>query len=452
MEDLDQTLDDAEIYYTELDQLILLKTKPYKENEYRYFIFNNKLKTVIRIDSIKDSCILLPGNHGLIFPNGYYLQTGEYKVFDVESDQSIFDERISSINGEDYQYIFYSVDTGLYLMYSYNIIEQKIDTPIVCSGYSHFNNGEMIVVKHESEPRKNHMMQVWQTPYVGKNYVNAGTRDSVIFNIGNKDIVNAMADCKGIYKLIEKKDGYQSIYVDIVKECERITDSYCWLDKEETFNLRDILLSIKESASSAVGEFEKVLRIKSATKKQIEQASKTTEELLSKLKYGTFETIHEYVNVLAEIRNLRGQIACLRELRYIDLNLVSSLDQEVKGKNDEFSEKCVEFLLAPEGLKPYGDRVQELQNAVDAVTKSMEGKELGKQMIQTSSDLELLIDIISNFKIEDPTMTTEIIEKISALFSLLNNGKARLTNRLSDLTKNEMKIQFFSQIKLLSQW
>ena len=81
----------------------------------------------------------------------------------------------------------------------------------------------------------------------------------------------------------------------------------------------------------------------------------------------------------------------------------------------------------------------------------MDGKDLEKGMDETSSELELLVDIISNFKIEDPTMTTKIIEKISSLFSLINNGKARLINRIVDLTKNEMTIQFNAQLKLLSQ-
>jgi hypothetical protein len=451
VEDMDQSLDDAEIYYADLDQIIILKIKPYKENDFRYFIFNNKLKSVVRVDAIKDSCILLPGNHGVIFPKGYYLQTGEYKIFDIETDASIFDQKVTSSNGEDFQYIFYNINSGEYQVYSYNIIEQKIEAPIVCSGYSHFNNGEMIVVKQESEPRKNHMIQIWQTPYVGKNYVREGDKTSVLYKIGNKDIVTAMADCSAVCKLIDKKDGYESIYVDIVKECERILDSYFWLDKKDAFNLREILLALKESATFAIGEFEKVLRIKASTKKQIEDISKTSEELLKKLKYGTFETIDEYVKALADIRNLRGQIVSLKDLRYTDLNIVSELDKEVKEKYDEFSTKCVEFLLAPEGLKPYEQKVKELQGEIDKVNKSKEGKELEGKMNETSGDLELLIDIISNFKIEDPTMTTEIIEKISSLFSLINNGKARLNNRIEELTKNEMTTQFYSQIKLLSQ-
>ena len=109
----------------------------------------------------------------------------------------------------------------------------------------------------------------------------------------------------------------------------------------------------------------------------------------------------------------------------------------LRRKYEEFSKKCVEFLIHPDGLKPYEEKVKELGLKIDKVNKSMDGKDLEKGMDETSSELELLVDIISNFKIEDPTMTTKIIEKISSLFSLINNGKARLINRIVDSTKNE---------------
>jgi hypothetical protein len=451
VEDKDQNLDDAEIYYADLGEIVILKIRPYKENNYRYFIFNNKLKNVVRIDSIKDTCMLLPGNHGLIFPKGYYLQNGEYKLFDVPVEQSVFDQMISSSNGEDYQYIFYNTESGIYLIYSYNIIAQSIETPIVCSGYSHFNNGEMIVFKQEDEPRKNHMIQIWQTPYVGRNYVRGGQSDSILFNIGNKDIVKCMADCMIVYKLLQKGEGYGSIYIDIVKECEQIIDTYFWLDKEEAFNLKEVLLRIKETSSFAIGEFEKVVRMKNSTKKQIDDVTNECEELLKKLTYGTFDSVNEYVKVLADIRNLRGRIVSLRDLRYTDHTIVDELDSRVKEKNEEFSNKCVEFLVQPEGLKAYADKVQELQQGIEEVSKSKEGRELTEKMDETSGDLELLIDIVSNFKIEDPTMTTEIIEKISSLFSLLNNAKARVKTRVEEFSKKEMSLQFNSQMKLLAQ-
>lgn len=451
VEDKDQTLDDAEVYYVDLDQLIILKILPYKETDYRYFVFNNKLKNVVRIDSIEDTCKLLPGGHGLIFPQGYYLQNGEYKIFDVPVDEPVFDQMISSPNGEDFQYIFYNLEAGVYLVYSYNVIEQSIDTPIVCSGYSHFNNGEMIVFRHENEPRKNHSIQVWQTPYVGDDYQAESKNDSEIFKIGNKAVVDCIAACSIVSKLIQKGESYQTVYMDIVKETQAIIDAYFWIDKEEAFKLSDILKEIKETATFAIGEFEKVTRIKNATKKQIEEVSGDTEELLKTLEYGTFDSVDEYVRVLGEIRNLRGRIVSLRDLRYTDLELVEKLDKSIKVKNDDFSKKCVTFLIEPEGLKPYEKQVAALQEEIDHVTKSQEGVDLSEKMEETSEDLELLMDIVGNFKIDDPTIMTQIIEKISELFSMLNNAKAKLKTKVESFTKAEMTVQFNAQMKLLSQ-
>lgn len=449
--DPDQNLDDAEISYMDLGQLIILKILPYKENDYRYFIFNDKLKNVVRIDSIEDTCELLPGGHGLIFPQGYYLQTGEYKLFDVPVEQAVFDQVIRSTNGEDFQYIFYNMESGMYLIYSYNVIEQTIDMPIVCSGYSHFNNGEMIVFRHENDPRKNHAIQVWQTPYVGKDFVIESNHTSELYKIGNKDVVECIAACRGVVKLVNKGDSYESVYLDIVNETQTIIDSYFWLSKEEAFNIVEVLKEIKETSTFAIGEFEKVTRIKKATESQINLVSEETESLLKKLEYGTFDTVNEYVDVLGDIRNLRGKIVSLGDLMYTDQELVDSLDASVKEQNDVFSTQCVKFLISPNGLLPYEKAVSDLQNAIESVSKSQEGVELSAKMDKTSLDLELLMDIVSNFKIDDPTITTEIIEKISGLFSLLNNAKAKLKTRVEAFTKEEMTVQFNAQMKLLGQ-
>jgi hypothetical protein len=451
VDDPDQTLDDSEVWFADLGQLIILKVLPFKELEYRYFIFNDKLKHVVRIDSIEDTCLLLPGGHGLIFPAGYYLQNGEYKVFDVPSENCVFDLTNSSSNGEDYQYIFYNMDSGIYLIYSYNVIEQTIDTPIVCSGYSHFDNGEMIVFRHEAEPRKNHMIQVWQTPYVGKDFEVSGQSDSELYKIGNKSIVECMAECRVVGKLIQKGESYESVYVDIVKISQTIMDSYFWLANDEAYGIQKILKEVKETATFAIGEYEKVNRIRKATVKEIGAVQHDTDELLSKLEYGTFDHINDYVDVLTEIRQLGGRIVSLRDLRYTDLELVDALDQQVKIKNDEFALKCMDFLMEPEGMKPYEDQVEHLKEEISSIEKSVDGLELDAKMDNTSEDLELMMDIVSNFKVEDPTITTAIIEKISNLFSLLNHAKAKLKSRIDSFNKSEMSVQFNAQMKLLSQ-
>jgi hypothetical protein len=108
----DQTLDDAEIYYAVIGSLILLRVRPYQEKTARHFVFNEKLKEVRRIDAIADACVRLPDDHGIIFAHGYYLQSGEFKLFDTAREGMIFERRIASPNGEDTLFSFYQRESG----------------------------------------------------------------------------------------------------------------------------------------------------------------------------------------------------------------------------------------------------------------------------------------------------------------------------------------------------
>src|SRR5690606_8898489 len=107
VENPDQSLDDAEFHYAVLGHLVLLRVKPYQEKAARYFVFNEKLKEVVRLDAIADACVLLPDDHGIVFANGYYLATGDRTVFPHEAGAMTFDRRVASPNGEDTLFVFY---------------------------------------------------------------------------------------------------------------------------------------------------------------------------------------------------------------------------------------------------------------------------------------------------------------------------------------------------------
>ena len=185
VDDVDQTLDDAEIFYAVVGSLILLQIKPYRERDFRILVFNEKTGTVQRIDSIEHSCVLLPDDHGIIFSNGYHLQTGETKIFDSDLTNMFFDRRIASSNGEDFLFVFYNRLSGDYILLSYNLIEQKVETPIVCNGYSLFKNGRLIYFRSEQGPQKHHTLQVWQTPFTAEQQLAKAKTDSYLYKIGN---------------------------------------------------------------------------------------------------------------------------------------------------------------------------------------------------------------------------------------------------------------------------
>lgn len=162
---IDQQLDDADYYYADLGNMIALRIKPYQEN-FRAYIFNQRTKEVINLPSLNESAILLPDNQGVIFSNGYYLQNGTHKVFDLALENVRFIRKINSPNGEDFLYIFNHPETNTFILMSYNIIQQTVETPIICNGFTIFKDGSLIYFRTEPEATRHHQVQIWETPYM----------------------------------------------------------------------------------------------------------------------------------------------------------------------------------------------------------------------------------------------------------------------------------------------
>ena len=447
----DQTLDDAEIYYAIVGNIILMKIRPYQETDFRYIVFNEKLQHARRLDSIKDACVLLPDDHGLIFSNGYYLQTGEHKTFENNLQDMLFERVITAPNGEDYLYVFYNRESGTYVLLPYNLIRQQVDTPIICSGLALFEAGELLCFKSQDDPQKHHAIQIWQTPYVGEDFVPHTQDGSFLGKIGNKDIVRGMADCHEILNLIHRDDSYAGLYIDLVKLSGDTMDSYFWINREDTFNLAEILTNVKAAATAAIDEFDKVVRVRQNTAEQTHQTHTRTKGILTEIRQRRFDHINDFVASLSDLRGVRGDIISLKDLRYVDLAVADSLETEVSEQTERLSRQCVKFLLRPESLQPYDDKVREEQSRIDALTKVTDAKQLEDDIAKSASELEMLIEIVSNLKIDDATHRTTIIDNISAIFSTVNQARAVLKKKIKELASVEGVAEFNTQMKLTNQ-
>lgn len=447
----DQTLDDAEVHYSLLGHLILLKIRPYQENVDRYFVFNEKLQEARRLDSMADACILLPDDHGLIFSNGYYLQDGECKTFEVEATDMQFERRVEAPNGEDFLYLFYSRATGEYVVLQYNLIEQKLQTPLICAGWTFFAAGELACFKSHTDPQKHHAIQLWQTPYVGENYVPPVQAETFVSKIGNKELVRGMAECHEVLNLIDKEDSYSGLYTDLVKQTGAIADSYFWMDRQETFNLAEVLHQIRDAASAAVGEYEKVVRVRRETAQRTREVTASTHQLLSRVRSARFEKIQDLVDGLSGLRRARGEVISLRDLRYADLPAIEALEEQVVEASDRLSHKAVERLVNPQSLDGYRTAVSESQQQIASLEKVTEAEDLAEAIAKSAGELEMLIEIVSNLKIDDATQRTAIIENISAIFATINQSRAALKNKTKELAAVEGVAEFQSQITLLNQ-
>ncbi len=451
VENEDQKLEDAEIYYAILGDLFILKIRPYQEKQFRYFVYNAKLKEARRVDAIKDACILLPDDYGILFSNGYYLQSGEYKLFENQMDHMVFEKRISSPNGEDFLFVFYNKISGIYLLLPFNIIDQNLSNPIVCHGYSIFENGELIHFKGDSDAKKHHAIQIWQTPFVGPNFLVATTNETYLSKIGNKEIVKAMAECHEIIALIDKGDIYENLYADLVRITTDLQDSYHWLSHQEAQKINEPLEAINKTANSAIAEFYKVSEIKKNTNEQANKVFSEATSLSKKLKRQSLKSLDEFVTFLNLLREIRGKLVSCKELRYVDMNQVESIESTIIELTDSTSNDCIQFLLRDDAMNSYEQKVLEVERSIEQVKKIVEADELEKRIVTIASELDMLIEIVTNLSIKDTTETTRIIDNISIIYASFNKIKANLKTQRKVLSTKEGKAEFGAQIKLIDQ-
>ncbi len=451
VESPDQTLDDAETYYAILGNLILLKIRPYQERDFRYLVFSIKRSTVQRLDSIGASCVLLPDDHGIMFPNGFVLQTGETKLFDHGLSDLSFDRLIKSTNGEDFLFLFFQAESGTLLQLRYNLIRQEVDTPLVCHGQAFFENGQMLTMRASDTPQKHHALQVWQTPFTGTNFVPAVQSDSLLFKIGNHDLVRGMAECQELLTLVDKDESYADLYADLAKRATDLLDGYFWLDRDEAMKLAEPIQLIRATASAAVDEFEKVVRVRNETNASLAKAESDTTEIVKAIERSRFEKVADFVEKLASIRAQRGHAIQLKSLRYIDLDRVAALETQLAESADRVGVRCVHFLLEPEALQPYATQIDLLAVEVPKVDASASAKKLEIQFAEIGGSLELLIETVSQLKIEDLAQRTNIIDRVGDCLAQLNRVRSQLKMRMRDLTTRELESDFASQSNLLDQ-
>ncbi len=175
---------------------------------------------------MRQSCVQLPDDHGLIFPGGVYLQTGSHKLFDHGLTDVLYQKDHCGSQWRGLPLSVLRAISGAYLHLRYNLIRQEVDTPLVCHGQTFFEDGRMITMRVHEAAQKHHALQLWQTPFTGPNHRVHVATDSMLYKIGNRDLVRCMAECQEVLQLIDKDESYADLYVDLVKRSTDILDAY----------------------------------------------------------------------------------------------------------------------------------------------------------------------------------------------------------------------------------
>ncbi|MBP7607660.1 MAG: DNA repair ATPase, partial [Giesbergeria sp.] len=360
VEDANQALGDAEIAYAKLGLLILLQVRPYRESTTRYLVFNQRTQQVLRLDAIGASCMQLPEDHGIIFPGGYYLQSGEHKRFDLPpelTEQLRFTRMKRSPNGEDVAYIFYgtvpppqgspaTLDAGCYAIFTYNLIEKSLAPPILADGYSAFPDGRMLVFQAaRGEATRVHPMQLWRTPFATEEYASRQPTGTGFFaRVGNADLVRGISDLLGIARAVREQVPTRTAYEDLIRQCQRARDAYFWLDAPEVQQAAADLQGIEQAARATLAEFEKVESIRQDTSRALQRAEGQQRELMTEIATQMWRTPQDFVRALDRLRQRQGELHLLRELRYADLPRIDEMAAQLTAEQQRLGERAMQFL------------------------------------------------------------------------------------------------------------
>jgi len=453
VDDKNQSMADARIQYAKLGSLILIKVLPYRETSWRYIVFNTVNNQVDRIDAIGQACVQLPEDHGIIFPGGYYLQSGETKQFGDEAKGMVYERAIKSPNGEDVLYRFYRPGLGKVGLFNYNLIRKEVSTPLYGHGFSFFDNGHAILFSAESEePSRNHPMQIWETPFTSDDFASKLPESQTFLGkIGNAELVRAISEMYSLVRSINEQTATALLYENLTQDCEQLFDTYYWITEGDFKNISTQVKDIRKTSELVLDEFEKVESIRSKANEAIREAELEQKRLFKEIGKFNWKSPSDFISALDQIRHHRGHLVTIKDLRYINTQRITELDSELEEEQQSLSKKTVRFLSQDNAFNEYGERVEELQEHIPTIVTVAALTPVLKELDKMGAGLDLLTEMLGTLKVDDATLRTQILESISEVYGKLNQTKAQARNHNKTLGSAESVSEFAAQFTLFSQ-
>ena len=452
VDDGDQSVADTSMSFAVLGDLVVIRVRPYQEEHDRAYVVNTFTRTARRCDAILTSCQQLPEEHGIIYPSGYDLRTGEHKTFDLDTTGMEFETVQRSPNGEDVLYVFHERAAGLSIMLAYNMIRREIAPPISANGWSLFEDGTLIVFREDAEPTRIHPVQFWVTPFVSDEFhAQQPIGDTMLHRIGNADLVRGISDALNIARQATDADPSAAVYSDLASSAARVVDNYYWLSENDVGDLAAPLRQIRSTADLIIDEFDKVQTLRATASGTLDEANVEVVELRRDLTENPPSDAGEFVDALRRVRQQRGHLITLREVRYIDLEAIDALEAEMAANFDDLSSKAAGFFADPEAFASFHNDLAALETAMGETSSTTELEEHRQAVTELGDGLEILAQVVSGLEIDDPTVRTEILERLADVMATLNRTRAIGDNRRKSLATAEGAAAFSVEMTLFAQ-
>ncbi|WP_185734879.1 DNA repair ATPase [Micromonospora globispora] len=448
-----QSLADADVSWARVGPLILLRMRPYKEIEWRHLVFNTLTREVVRLDGIGPACQRLPEDHGIIFPGGYHLATGETRTFDTDVSDLEFERVVRSPNGEDVLYVFHARADGRSLLLPYNAIRKEVATPIPCHGFSLFDDGTLVVFRAISEePTRVHPMQIWQTPYVSDAYAAAQPAGTgPLERVGNADLVRGISDCLSVARTVDGTAPTTGVYEALIAACARIADHYHWLGDADLGDPLAPLTELRRTAVAVLDEYEKVRALTEQARGALDETAERIASLVRRARGEAPLTADDWVKQLAGLRQARGHLETLRELRYVDRDRIDELAARLDEELTAAGRRAVDFLGRDDAFTGYQQDVERLAGQAAGIRTVAEATGIRDELAGRAEGLQTITDVVGGLDLADATVRTGILTRVGEVLGTVNRARAVLDNRRRELREVEGRAGFAAEFALLGQ-
>jgi len=452
-----QSLDDATFDFADLHEILLVRILPFNEKQWRYYLFTRAQRKIERVDAMAGSVASLPDNHGLIFPSGYYLTTGELKTFQIPEGDFRLKRSLRAPNGEDMLYVFFEQRTGQVILFRYNLIRKQADVPLVGHGFALFENGHLVVFNANNEPSRVHPLQVWETPFTSESFHARASvaNDSELARIGNPDLVRGIAELNTVITLVEATSSSERHFTALIRTLDRVLDQFYWLtdrqDEALFAGLHQQLATIRETAELVLDEYEKVQSIRAQTDTAISDVAHVQSVLMRDLKPDSWKAPDQFVGYLASLREHRGRVRTLNDRRYADKPRIDALEQDLSEAEGLLTERTFRFLASPEALEGYRSTLTELQAALAEADSRNALQKIVERYRELTTGLDMIQGMLASMAGDNAALETAITNNISGIYASINQQRSEAEIRLKEQGSAEARAQFAARIRLFEQ-
>ncbi|MER6953425.1 DNA repair ATPase [Streptomyces sp. NPDC000618] len=449
-----QSLADADIAYARVGALVLLRIRPYKEETFRYLVFNTLSRRVIRLDGIGQACRRLPEDQGIVFPGGYCLVTGMHKTFDgIDATDLEVERVVRSPNGEDVLFAFHARVEGRSLLLPYNVIRKEVATPLSCHGWALFDDGTLMVLRADSdEPQRVHPLQLWKSPYVSDTHAAAqpvGT--GPLARIGNADLVRGISDCLSLARAVTETTPTSEVYEALAAACVRAADAHYWLGEPELGDLHEPLTQVRATAEQVLAEFETVQALTRQAADALTEAAARIAAVVRRLRGEAPRSAAAWVSGLTELRHAQGHLLTLKDMRYTDAARIDELAAGAEAELASFGQRAVAHLAREDAFAGHQADIEQLAADAEAIATVAEAAPVAARLGDLADGLRTVTEVVAGLDIGDATVRTSILERIAEVLGDINRARATLDSRRRALLDREGRAEFAAEFALLGQ-